>query len=37
MSAFNRDAAVLWGPKTFYSGVEDDLAEVCILPRGKPD
>jgi hypothetical protein len=37
MSAFNRDAAVLWGPKTFYSGVEDDLAEVCILPRGKPN
>jgi hypothetical protein len=37
MSAFNREAAALWGPKTFYSGVEDDLAEVCILPRGKPD
>jgi hypothetical protein len=33
MSAFNREAASLWSPKTFYSGVEDDLAEFCILPR----
>jgi hypothetical protein len=33
MSAFNREAAALWSPKTFYSGVEDDLAEFCILPR----
>lgn len=37
MSAFDREAAAVWGPKTFYSGVEDDLAEVCILPRGKPN
>jgi hypothetical protein len=33
MSAFNREAAGLWGPKTFYSGVEDDLAELCILSQ----
>jgi hypothetical protein len=33
MSAFNREAAGLWGPKTFYSGVEDDLAELCVLPQ----
>jgi hypothetical protein len=37
MSAFNREAAGLWGPKTFYSGIEDDLAEVCIFPRSKPN
>jgi hypothetical protein len=37
VSAFNRDAAALWGPKTFYAGVEDELAEVCILPRVNPN
>jgi hypothetical protein len=37
VSAFNREAAALWGPKTFYSGVEDELAEVCILPRVNPN
>jgi hypothetical protein len=28
--AFNRDTALLWGPTTFYRGVEADLAEICI-------
>ena len=37
LSAFNRETAALWGPKTFYSGVEDDLAEVCIFPRSNTE
>ena len=37
LSAFDREAAALWGPKTFYSGVEDELAEVCILPHRQPN
>lgn len=32
-SAFNRDVALRWGPTTFYRGVENDLAEICVTKR----
>jgi hypothetical protein len=31
--AFDRETVLLWGPATFYRGVETDLAEICIMPR----
>lgn len=33
MEAFNMELALKWGPITFYRGVENDLAELCITRR----
>lgn len=33
LEAFNRELALRWGPGTFYCGVENDLAELCITRR----
>jgi hypothetical protein len=33
MDAFNREFALMWGPTTFYRGVENDLAELCVIRR----
>jgi len=33
MTAFRRDTALTWGPRTFFGGVEHDLAQLCIAAR----
>ena len=33
LDAFNREFALMWGPSTFFRGVENDLAELCIIKR----
>jgi hypothetical protein len=33
LEAFDRETALLWGPTTFYRGVEADLAGICVMPR----
>jgi len=33
IEAFNREVALKWGPNTFFRGVENDLAEICVTGR----
>ena len=33
LDAFNKEFALKWGPATFYRGVENDLAELCVTHR----
>jgi hypothetical protein len=33
VESFNREVAIMWGPRDYFGGVEKDLADICIVKR----